>query len=78
MRLRLASVRQRLAAALPVIAGVAQQTGMFTLLPLPAGAATALRIEHGIYLMDNGRINIAGLRGETLPRFADAIRPYLS
>ena len=78
MRLRIHSVRERLAAALPAISGVAQQTGMFTLLPLPVGAATALRVEHGIYLMDNGRINIAGLRGETLPRFADAIRPYLA
>lgn len=78
MRVRLHSVRERLAAALPVIAGVAQQTGMFTLLPLPAGASTTLRVDHGIYLMDNGRINIAGLRGDILPRFADAIRPYLA
>ena len=78
MRERLQSVRRRLAAALPAIASVADQTGMFTLLPLPAGAATALRAEHGIYLMDNGRINIAGLRDATLARFADAIRPYLT
>ena len=78
MRLRLHDVHQRLAAALPALAGVAQQTGMFALLPLPAGAAAALRTEHGIYLMDNGRINIAGLSDATLPRFAEAASPYLT
>jgi len=78
MRARIRRVREDLAAALPAVAGVASQTGMFTLLPLPAGASTALRTLHGIYLMDSGRINIAGLREATLPRFADAVRPYLA
>ncbi len=78
MRLRIQSVRAQLAAALPAIAGVARQTGMFALLPIAPGVATALRVEHGIYLMDNGRINLAGLRDATLARFADAIRPYLA
>ncbi len=78
MRRRIQSVRQSLATALPALASVARQTGMFTLLPLAPGAATALRVEHGIYLMDSGRINIAGLREATLPRFADAIRPHLT
>ena len=78
MRLRLHDVHQRLAAALPALAGVAQQTGMFALLPLPAGAAAALRTEDGVYLMDNGRINIAGLSDATLPRFAEAASPYLT
>jgi aromatic-amino-acid transaminase len=78
MRARLRRVRQELAAALPAVGAVARQTGMFTLLPLPPGAATALRVEHGIYLMDNGRINIAGLREATLARFAEAVRPYLA
>jgi aromatic-amino-acid transaminase len=78
MRIRIQSVRRQLAAALPAFAGVAHQTGMFTLLPLPPGAATVLRAEHGIYLMDSGRINIAGLREATLARFADAVRPYLA
>ena len=78
MRRRLHDVHLRLAAALPSLSGVAHQTGMFALLPLPAGAGPALRTEYGIYLMDNGRINIAGLSDETLPRFANAIRPYLA
>ncbi len=78
MRRRLQDVHLRLAAALPALAGVAEQTGMFALLPLAAGAGEILRREHGIYLMDNGRINIAGLSDKTLPRFADAIRPYLT
>ena len=78
MRLRLHEVHRRLADALPALAGVARQTGMFALLPLPAGAGKTLRTAHGIYLMDNGRINLCGLSDATLPRFADAIRPYLA
>ncbi len=78
MRQRLRNVRQALATALPTLAPVAGQSGMFTLLPIAPGVATALRVNDGIYLLDGGRINIAGLRDETLPRFAAAIRPYLA
>jgi aromatic-amino-acid transaminase len=78
MRARLNSVRAELAKAVPQLATVAQQTGMFALLPLSREAVTELRTEHGIYMMDNGRINVAGLQSENLPRFAAALSPYLN
>ncbi len=78
MRQRLRAVRLALASALPTLAPVATQSGMFALLPIAPGVATALRVNDGIYMLEGGRINIAGLRDETLPRFAAAIRPYLA
>ena len=78
MRNRLNAVRAGLARAVPQLAAVAQQTGMFALLPLSRAAVTELRINHGIYMMDNGRANIAGLTSENLPRFAAALAPHLN
>lgn len=78
MRQRLRAMRLALADALPTLAPVGAQSGMFALLPIAPGVATALRVNDGIYMLDGGRINIAGLREETLPRFAAAIRPYLA
>jgi aromatic-amino-acid transaminase len=78
MRTRLNGVRAALAEALPQLASVAQQTGMFALLPLSREAVTELRVKHGIYMVENGRINIAGLRPDNLPHFAAALEPYLS
>jgi aromatic-amino-acid transaminase len=78
MRTRINSVRTDLAKALPQLASVAQQTGMFALLPLSRDAVTDLRVKHGVYMIENGRMNIAGLTPENLPRFAAALKPYLS
>jgi aromatic-amino-acid transaminase len=78
MRLRLNGVRAELATAVPQLASVAGQTGMFALLPLSRTAVTELRVKHGIYMVENGRMNIAGLTLANLPRFAAALKPYLS
>ena len=78
MRTRLNGVRAELARAVPQLASVAQQTGMFALLPLSREAVTELRVRHGIYMMENGRVNVAGLQAENMPRFAAALAPYLS
>jgi aromatic-amino-acid transaminase len=78
MRARLNAMRAELARAVPQLASVAQQTGMFALLPLSREAVTELRTQHGIYMIENGRMNIAGLTSENLPRFAAALAPYLS
>ncbi|MFT4076394.1 MAG: aromatic amino acid transaminase [Asticcacaulis sp.] len=77
MRTRLNSMRAELAHAVPQLASVAQQTGMFVLLPLSREAVTELRVRDGIYMVENGRMNIAGLRPENLPRFAACLKPYL-
>ena len=66
MRGRIVAIRQRLAAGLArrwqVLTAVAEQEGMFSLLPLEEDAVMRLRAEHGIYMPGSGRINIAGLK----------------
>lgn len=77
MRLRLNSLRTALAAAHPALTAIDTQRGMFALLPITAEAVIALRQDHGIYMASNGRINIAGLRIDTIPAFVAALAPYL-
>lgn len=77
MRDRLNSLRRNLADALPEFAAVAGQTGMFSLLPIGRDAVARLRNDHGIYMMDSGRINIAGLNDDNLTAFATAVRSCL-
>ena len=61
----------------PRLAAIARQRGMFAMLPISPDAVEALRDEHGIYMAGNGRINVAGLRCETVPVFTRALQPYL-
>jgi aromatic-amino-acid transaminase len=77
MRLRIAGLRAALAQADPRLAPLADQGGMFAMLPLTREAVLALRTSHGIYMADSGRINIAGLRQETVAPFVAAIAPHL-
>ncbi|WP_428680926.1 aromatic amino acid transaminase [Sphingopyxis sp.] len=77
MRSRINGLRQALAAADPRLTSIAGQRGMFAMLPLSPAAITALREGHGIYMAPNGRINIAGLRTDTIRAFADALLPHL-
>lgn len=53
---------------------IAAQKGMFSTLPLNEAQVTALREEHGIYMTDAARINVAGLREADIPRFVEALR----
>lgn len=66
MRGRVALIRQRLAAGLSrrwqVLTAVAEQEGMFSLLPLAEEDVLRLRAEHAIYMPGSARINIAGLK----------------
>src|SRR3990167_7739983 len=77
MRVRLNGLRTALAATHPRLSAIADQRGMFAMLPLTPASVATLREEHGIYMAANGRINIAGLRAETVPFFAHALRPHL-
>ena len=76
MRERIRSVRDGLAnAATPIAtAAVANQNGLFSLLPLNRDQVRRLRDEQGVYMADSGRINVAGLTGANLPRFVAALR----
>ena len=77
MQTRLLGLRRALASSHAALAPLATQEGMFALLPLCSDAIHKLRSDHGIYMADDGRINIAGLRDETMIPFASAVAPYL-
>lgn len=52
---------------------VAQHRGMFSRLGLTEAQVNRLREEHGIYMVGDSRINIAGLNAKTVPVLAAAI-----
>ena len=79
MRERMRGLRQLLSEALDVQGGeamsraVKDQNGMFSTLPLSQAQAEALRNDHAIYIMNSGRMNIAGANAGNIPRLAEAI-----
>jgi aromatic-amino-acid transaminase len=74
MRLRIAEVRQALAAGDSFLAPQEKQQGMFSLLPLTPDQVATLRKEHGIYMAGSGRVNLAGLTLKTVPKFIEALK----
>ena len=83
MRLRVTENRQALADALRAETGsdrfgfIAAQRGMFSLLPLDSAQVDHLRDAHGIYMLWDGRTNMAGLNAATVPILARAIAQVL-
>lgn len=79
MRLRVVQNRTDLAEALRAALGtdrfgfIAAQRGMFSLLPLPGTQIERLRADHGIYMLGDGRVNMAGLNDQTVAVLAEAI-----
>ena len=47
--------------------------GVFSMLPLSISQIDRLRDDYAIYMAGNGRINIAGLKSDSVERFANAI-----
>ncbi|HXQ30530.1 MAG TPA: amino acid aminotransferase [Steroidobacteraceae bacterium] len=80
MRLRIATNRTLLAAALRAATGSARfdfiggQRGMFSLLGLDAAAVRILKDRHHIYVAPDSRVNVAGLPESQIDRLATAIR----
>jgi aspartate aminotransferase len=56
---------------------IATQRGMFSRLGLTPDTIQTLRDEHGIYMLGDSRINIAGLTADTIPTCATAIAKTL-
>ncbi|MEP6133682.1 aminotransferase class I/II-fold pyridoxal phosphate-dependent enzyme, partial [Marinobacter sp.] len=56
---------------------IARQRGMFSFLGISPEQVARLRTEHGIYLLDSSRVNVAGLNDQVLPRVADAMNDVL-
>ena len=83
MRVRMNGLRISLSQALSVqgreqmAAALKSQKGMFSLLPVTPEQAEKLRSEHSVYLLNSGRINIAGAKFDTIDRLADCILAVL-
>lgn len=79
MRERIDRMRTRLVAELAERVGrdefafVAAQRGMFSYSGLSADQARQLRDDHAVYIVDSGRINVAGLNEKNLDQVANAI-----
>jgi len=52
---------------------VAQQHGMFSLLPMSPEQVNSMIDDHGVYMAGNGRINIAGCQQAQIPQFISAL-----
>ncbi|MEM7681064.1 MAG: amino acid aminotransferase [Planctomycetota bacterium] len=57
---------------------ITQQRGMFTLTGLPKTAVERLREEHAVYVVGSGRINVAGLCEQSIPRVCGAMASVLA
>lgn len=83
MRDRMKTLRTSFSEALVAATGsneLAQlrlQNGMFSQLPVSAAQTAELRDKHGVYMPTSGRINIAGLHPDHIPRLAEILAPYL-
>lgn len=73
MRARIKQVRLKLAEAGTAgsvdLRPLAEQNGMFAILPLTKDQILTLRNDHGIYMAGSGRINIAGLTMDNIGKF---------
>lgn len=83
MRSRIAELRQQFSQQLAEkcsqdFSHVAQQKGMFSFSGLRPEQVERLRDEFGIYIVGNGRMNVAGLSEANLPRTTDAIAAVAS
>ncbi len=79
MRHRVQGLREQLAGALRDKSGnthfdfIAQHKGMFSVLGITPEHAQALRQEHAVYLVDSGRINIAGMQETHIDYIAEKL-----
>jgi aromatic-amino-acid transaminase len=73
MRTRINAVRQRIAAAHPMLTFIGGQYGMFSMLPVSKEQVLRLRENYGIYMADSGRFNVVGMSDEQIDRFVSAI-----
>ncbi len=79
VRLSMLGLRQQLADELQRLSGsdrfgfVAQHRGMFSRLGAAPELVEKLRNDHGIYMVGDSRLNIAGLNANTVPILAKAI-----
>lgn len=79
VRLGMLGLRQSLADELQRLTGsdrfsfIAQHRGMFSLLGTTPELVEKMRVDNGIYMVGDSRLNIAGLNAQTVPVLAKAI-----
>lgn len=79
VRLGMLKLREQLAAELQRLSGsdrfgfIAQHRGMFSLLGASPEQVARMREQHGIYMVGDSRINIAGLNASSVPVLARAM-----
>ena len=73
MRDRINQVRRRIADSDPRLAYIANEFGMFSMMPLSKAQVVALREKHGIYMADSGRFNVVGMADGDIDRFCAAV-----
>jgi len=79
MRSRIETLRRTLADRLRETSGsdrfafLAGQKGLFSLIGATPDQVTAMRETHGVYLIGDGRINLAGLSETNIPKVAEAM-----
>ena len=79
VRLGMLGLREQLAGELQRLSGsdrygfLAQHRGMFSRLGTPPDMVERLRVEHGIYMIGDSRMNIAGLNARSVQVLAKAI-----
>ncbi len=73
MRDRINSMRKRIASADSRLAYIADQYGMFSMLPISKDQVLKLRKDHAIYMADSGRFNVVGLSDDQVDRFISAV-----
>lgn len=84
MRTRMVGLRQEFSEAMRKRSNsdrfdyIATQKGMFSRLPLSTEQIETLRDDHAIYIVGDGRINVAGLPEEGIEELADAICSVLA
>jgi aspartate aminotransferase len=84
MRTRIQNLRREVVAQLRAhcpqrdFSFIARQRGMFSFFGISTAQVHALRAQHHVYMTDDSRINIAGLRQENLEYFARATAQVLA
>lgn len=71
---RINSLRKSMAEKYSPLSFVAEQRGMFSLLPLNPQQTKSLIEDHAVYLAGNGRINVAGCQEPQIERFVTALQ----
>jgi len=73
MRDRINEVRRRIADSDQRLGYIANEYGMFSMMPLTKAQVVTLRQDHAVYMADSGRFNVVGIADRDIDRFCAAV-----